>query len=161
SNGINGSDGINRSDGINGSYGINRSDGINRSYGINGSYGINWSDGINGSYGILNSFGVDCALFFANKLRTYSIFGIDVDEGRFNAVQGNLFNYLDGWKPTFNNLKELYVKSGGEWEKTPIQKAAEISKIEAWKDMPKVAIEYIKSLPEYDAKMFTEITGIE
>ena len=27
--------------------------------------------------------------------------------------------------------------------------------------MPKAAIEYVKSLPEYDAEMFKEITGIE
>ena len=67
----------------------------------------------------------------------------------------------DGWKPTFNNLKSLYLKSGREWKKTPIPNAEEISKEEAWKDMPKEMVEYIKSLPEFDAEMFFEITGIK
>ena len=34
-------------------------------------------------------------------------------------------------------------------------------KEEAWRDMPREAIEYIKSLPEFDGDMFYEITGIK
>ena len=44
---------------------------------------------------------------------------------------------------------------------TPIPNAKEISKKEAWESMPKEAIEYIKSLEEFDKDMFEEITGIE
>ena len=39
--------------------------------------------------------------------------------------------------------------------------AKAIQKEEAWADMPKEAIEYIKSLPEFNAKIFFEVTGIE
>jgi hypothetical protein len=70
-------------------------------------------------------------------------------------------NILNGWTPTFNNLRALYLKSGGEWKKTPIKNAKEISKQEAWADMPKKAIEFLKSLPEFDAKVFEEVTGIK
>jgi len=58
-------------------------------------------------------------------------------------------------------LKSLYLKHGEQWELTPIPQAQEISKIEAWKDMPKEAIEYISSLEEFDAEIFEEITGIK
>lgn len=134
---------------------------VNGSDGVNGSNGVNRSDGVNWSFGILNSFGVDYALFLANKPRSYTIFGKEVSEERFNNVYSNLIDALNNWKPTFNNIKALYLKNGSDWVKTPIENAEEISKKEAWADMPKEAIEYIKSLPEFDADMFTEITGIE
>ena len=32
---------------------------------------------------------------------------------------------------------------------------------EAWKDMPREAIDYVKTLPEFNAEMFKRITGID
>lgn len=32
---------------------------------------------------------------------------------------------------------------------------------EAWKDMPKDAIDYLKSLPEFNADIFKRVTGID
>jgi hypothetical protein len=115
---------------------------------------------VNESYGIYNSLGVDNALFLANKKRTYSIFGVEVNEKDFEKIKSELFDKLKGWKPTFNNLKSLYSKSGGEWKCTPIPFADEISKQEAWKDMPKEAVEYLKGLKYFNAEMFKKITGI-
>ena len=165
--GVSGSEGVNLSEGVNRSNGVNRSDGVNRSNGVNRSYGVNWSDGVSGSYGvnrsygILNSYGVSNALFLANKTQTYTIFGKNVTKEKFNEVWITLHRKLNGWVPTFNNLKSLYLKSGSDWELTPIPNAKEISKKEAWGSMPKEAIEYIKSLEEFDKDMFEEITGIE
>ena len=191
SHGVSGSDGVNRSDGVNESHGVNRSDGVNGSdgvswsYGVNGSHGVSWShgvnrsdgvsgsdgvnrsDGVNGSdgvswsFGILNSYGVDRALFLANKKRVYLIFGKEVSEGRFLEVENNLYRKLGSWRPTFNNIKALYLKNGSDWKLTPIKNAEEISKQEAWKDMPREAVEYIASLSEFDADMFFEITCID
>ena len=129
--------------------------------GVNHSNGVNCSDGVNRSFGITNSFGVDNALFLANKPRTYSIFGYEVSEERFRDVKEMLYDKLNGWRPTFNNIKALYLANGSDWKLTPIKNAEEISKKEAWASMPKEAVEYVKSLPEYDAEMFKEITGIE
>lgn len=146
---------------------IARSDGVAMSDGVARSNGVAWSDGVTRSYGVaesygvVNSFGVNNALFLANKAKTYSIFGKEVTEGRFNDVMNALNNTLNGWKPTFNNLRSLYLKYGSKWEKTPIPKAEEISRKEAWKDMPQKAVDYVKSLPEYNAEMFEEITGIK
>ena len=129
--------------------------------------GVNWSDGVNGSYGvdesfgILNSCGVDHALFLANKPRQYTIFGVEVSKDRFNEAHRTLMAKLNGWRPTFNRIKALYLANGSNWKLTPIQNAQEINKEEAWADMPKEAIAYVRSLPEFDAAMFEEITGIK
>lgn len=147
--------------GVSWSNGVNRSYGVNRSNGVNGSNGVSWSDGVSWSYGIFNSYGVDNALFLADKPRTYSIFGKEVNERRFCEVRDELYNKLNGWKPTFNNIKALYIKSGSDWKLTPIQDAEELSIKDAWSGMPIEAVEYVKSLPEFDAEMFTKITGIE
>ena len=123
--------------------------------------GVNGSDGVSWSFGILNSYGVDRALFLANKKRVYLIFGKEVSEGRFLEVENNLYRKLGSWRPTFNNIKALYLKNGSDWKLTPIKNAEEISKQEAWKDMPREAVEYIASLSEFDADMFFEITCID
>ena len=155
SKGVNGSDGVSHSNGVSYSNGVSCSDGVSYSNGVNGS------DGVNRSYGVLKCYGVDNALFLANKPRTFSIFGKEVTEERFNEVYDRLQRALNGWTPTFNNLRGLYRKFGNDWKLVPIPEAAEISKEEAWRDMPKEAIEYVASLPEFDAAMFKEITGIE
>lgn len=135
--------------------GVNRSDGVNMSDGVNGSFGVNRS------FGILNSYGVDCALFLANKKRVYLIFGKEVSEGRYLEVKNNLYEKLGIWEPNFNNIKTLYLKNGSDWKLTPIKNAEEIARQEAWRDMPREAVEYVASLPEFDADMFFEITCID
>ena len=147
--------GVNRSDGVNISSGVNRSSGVNMSDGVNGSFGVNRS------FGILNSYGVDCALFLANKKRVYLIFGKEVSEGRYLEVKNNLYEKLGIWEPNFNNIKALYLKNGSDWKLTPIKNAEEIARQEAWRDMPREAVEYVASLPEFDADMFFEITCID
>ena len=147
--------------GVNWSNGVNWSDGVNGSNGVNWSNGVNRSNGVNGSFGILNSYGVDCALFLANKKRVYLIFGKEVSEGRFLEVENNLYKKPGIWRPTFNNIKALYLKNGSDWKLTPIKDAEEIARQEAWRDMPREAVEYVASLPEFDADMFFEITCID
>ena len=129
--------------------------------GVNRTDGVNISSGVNRSFGILNSYGVDCALFLANKKRVYLIFGKEVSEGRYLEVKNNLYEKLGIWEPNFNNIKALYLKNGSDWKLTPIKNAEEIARQEAWRDMPREAVEYVASLPEFDADMFFEITCID
>ena len=161
SDGVSESCGVNTSNGVSRSGGVNASDGVNRSRGVSASDGVSESFGVNQSFGILDCFGVDSALFLANKPRVYSIFAVEVNGERYSGVWGELYEKLNGWVPTFNNIKTLYLKSGNSWKDTPIDKAEEIQKEEAWADMPKAAIDYIASLPEFDADMFFKITGIK
>ncbi|WP_281817806.1 DUF7666 domain-containing protein [Brachyspira pilosicoli] len=122
---------------------------------------VNNSNGVNCSFGVLNCKGVSNALFLTDKKETYSIFGTEVSKIRYKEVKTEFYNLLKGWRPTFNNLKSLYLKFGSEWKLTPIQNAEEIQKEEAWKDMPIAAIKYVMSLEEFDKDMFFKITSID
>ena len=146
--------GVNRSDGVNWSDGVNKSNGVNRSNGVNGSYGVNKS------YGIDNCFGVSNVLFTNNKKADYLLFGKKISQKRWEKINNEFRQLLNGWTPTYNNLKSLYIKSRNEWKSTPIPNAKEIQKKEAWKDMPKEAIKYLKKLKEFDKKIFKDITGL-
>ena len=156
---------IKDSDGVNGSYGVNLSNGVNRSNGVNGSNGVNWSYGVNlsygvnWSYGVLGSRGVSHSVFVLNRKMKPKIFKTFVTEERVAEVINEIERLSNGWRPTFNNLKALYLANGSDWKKVPVADAKELQKIEAWADMPKAAEDYIRSLPEFDAKIFEEITG--
>ena len=89
------------------------------------------------------------------------IFNKPVEENRFVEVRDCLYNLLGSWRPTYNNVKALYLSNGAEWKLTPVKDATELQTKEAWKGMPQAAIDYIKSLPEYDADIFRLVTGIE
>ena len=158
---VNESYGVNESNGVNGSQGVNESDGVNWSYGVNRSDGVNRSYGVNRSFGILKCRGISNSLFSAGLNNQFFIFNQKVKEARFNEIIDKLYNLLNGWQPTYNNLKSLYIKSGNEWKRTPIPDAKELQKEEAWEGMPKEAIDYLKELPEFNSKIFTDITGIK
>jgi hypothetical protein len=116
---------------------------------------------VSGSYGVSGSDGVKNALFAANLMQKPTIFNNVVEKEYFEMVMFTLNKKLGSWKPTFNNIKALYLKHGSQWKKTPINLAKEIQKEDAWADMPKEAEDYIRSLPEFDAKIFKEVTGKE
>ena len=143
------------------SNGINYSDGVDSSNGVNSSDGVNSSRGVNSSYGVLNSFGVSKSLFTADIKSDYLFFNKKITKKRWEKINSEFREILNGWYPEFNNLKSLYLKSGSNWSKTPIPMAEEISKKEAWKDMPKEAINYLKKQRGFDAKIFKKITGID
>jgi hypothetical protein len=145
---------------------------VNGSHGVNGSNGVNWSDGVHGSngvhgsYGVINSSGVDRAMFLADKQREFTLFGKVVSGERFNDVWGELHSKLNGWYPKFNNAVDLYLQNGNDWKKVDASKITSTlddreKPYEAWKDMPKDALEYVKSLPEFDAEVFRRVTGID
>jgi len=181
-NGVNWSDNVSASNGVNGSDYVNGSNGVNESCSVNESNGVNWSDGViasngvNESFGIINSFGVDRAIFLSNKPRQCSIFGKIVTEERFEEVYRNMNKLFNGWLPAFNNGDSRKHVSRGEaayitrymsdfvYDQNGVSEgetAVDSGKEEAWEDMPKPAIEYITSLPEFDAKIFLDVTGID
>jgi hypothetical protein len=100
-------------------------------------------------------------IFCTNQSGKLKLFNKKIKEERFDDVYYVLLNRLNGWYPEFNNLKSLYLQSGSKWECTPIPNAKSVQKEEAWKDMPQPAIDYVKSLPEFNAKIFFEITGLK
>lgn len=141
SSNIESSNGVRYSSNVTRSNGVSSSGGVGHSCGVNHSLGVECSEGVSNSFFIDNCSGVSGALFLADKPRTYSIFGKSVPESRFNEVKNQLFDLLNGWLPTFGDIKELPTKK-------------------AWCGMPKAAIDYVRSLPEFDAQIFQQVTGI-
>ena len=160
SNGVSYSRGVSYSNGVNSSRGVNNSNGVSYSSGVNNSNGVNNSSGVTDSNGVNNSNGVR-GIFVSNYTSQPLLFNRLVSEERYDEVMTILNLKLNHWEPTFNNLKSLYLKSGEIWEQTPITSAKSIQKEEAYKDMPKEAIEYLKSLPEFDIIIFEKVTGIK
>jgi len=76
-------------------------------------------------------------------------------------INKKLLELLDSWYPKANDLFEQKVKHENSWKLTPIPNAKENSIIKMWKGMPNNAVEYLKSLPEFNAKIFEKITGIK
>jgi hypothetical protein len=167
SEGVSGSSSVNLTNGVNGSFGVNLSNGVNVSYGVNRSgavswsYGVDLSTGVSNSYGLFNCRGVSYSIFDVNRKTCPTIFGKKVSEKRFEEVFDKIKKLSNGWYPEFNNIKSLYLKNGSNWVKTPIKDAVELSAKEAWSGMPKELLEYIKNLPEFDADIFFEVTGID
>ena len=158
---VNSSNGVAHSGGVSFSNGLDHSHGVSHSKGVECSNGVDHSHGVSHSYGVKSSNGVTNALFLVDKKESFSIFGKEVNEDRFNSVYNEINNLNGGWYPKFDNVYELYFKVGGNWEKTPLYRVEENNNTTAWADMPKETIDYIKSLPEFDANMFKKITGIE
>ncbi len=189
--GINDSSGISDSSGVNHGYGINLGYGINYGCGISDGCGIscvldiNNGSGISHSYGVSNGSGINCGSGIENSYGIYKckyiknckglsvsvmclntsgqnrVFNKKVKESRFEEINKKIEDLRDGWYPRFTNALDLRKENGELWENVPAPKISGISNIEAYKDMPKELIEYFKSLPEFDAEIFKEITGIE
>lgn len=83
------------------------------------------------------------------------IFNKKVSEDRFNEVYNDVIRF--NWFPKFNNAEEL--KGNLEWYETNIPAIVSVPNDVAWSFMPKKMLEYIKSLPEYNEKIFNKIIG--
>ena len=53
------------------------------------------------------------------------------------------------------------IKGDRKWWSFCFPQLAEVDEQEAWSKMPKKMLEYIKSLPEFNAEIFKKITGID
>jgi len=101
-------------------------------------------------------------MFCINERSKPKIFGVEVSEKRADNVRTKYRELCNGWHPKFTNAFELYQKVGNDWKKIPVKElSGHNDGKKAWKDMPQEAIDYIKSLPEFNARMFEEITGID
>lgn len=89
------------------------------------------------------------------------IFNKQVTEARSNEVRSQIYSLWNGWRPYQTNAYDLRKEAGGEWSKIDVSKLKRKTWHESWVGMPQAALEYIKSLPEFDAPLFKEITGLE
>lgn len=117
-----------------------------------GGYKIKGGDHI---WGASNCNGISRAIFCYNKSGSLMIFNKKCTVERFKAVFNNLRRFK--WFPKFNNAIDL--KGNLLWNETNIPEIKEVSKKVAWSTMPKEMEDYIKSLPEYNEKIFKKVTG--
>ena len=90
------------------------------------------------------------------------IFNKKVSHNYFETVYKDILEILElykSWYPQYNNALELYQKNGKKWECVPAGNIEATKNEEAYQDMPKELISYLKELPEYDEEIFNEITG--
>ena len=80
-----------------------------------------------------------------------------ITEERFYEIYETLNSFE--WYPKFNNAEQLKGKL--EWHETNIPAIVGVDNETAWSSMPEAMLNYIKSLPEYDEKIFNKITGDE
>ena len=157
SNGNNWSDGNNCSNGNNWSNGNNHSNGNNRSNGNSCSDGNNHSDGTSMCYGLLQCEGAYLSVFCHKKNGiAYHIFNRKTTKQRAVEVLNHIvgFHYIPKW----HNITML--KEGEEWTEICWPELRENDTNSAWCDMPAEMLDYIRSLPEFDAQIFKKITGI-
>lgn len=82
-------------------------------------------------------------------------FNKKITEQRFIEIFRNLKSF--NWYPKFNNAYDL--KGNLEWYETNIPDIVKVPKEVAWSFMPKEMLDYIKSLPEFDEKVFNKVIG--
>lgn len=125
------------------SYAVRNSSAVSDSYAVSYSYGIRKCEAI--KYGIF-CYDIEC--------EKYVLFNKRVTEGRYKEVYQKIrdFNFI----PHFDNFYEL--KGDKEWWALCFPELREVDNKTAWSKMPKEMIDYIKSLPEYDEKIFKKIT---
>lgn len=129
-------------------------------YGCYGCYGCDGCYGCYYSFGLSNCKATYKALFskdlFGDK---YKLFNKDISESRFDEVMNKIQSF--SFYPKQTNAFELYVQNGNDWSKIDTSKLSRKDWNDSWEDCPKDLVSYISSLPEFDAKLFKDITGLE
>ena len=118
-------------------------------------YGGNCIYGGNDIWGARECEGISRAIFCYKKSGKLMAFNKKITEERFNEIFGKLNKF--GWYPKFNNAEQL--KGNLEWYETNIPAIVSVDNKTAWSFMPKEMLDYIKSLPEFNEKIFNKIIG--
>lgn len=106
-----------------------------------------------------NCQGLYCSVMCHDKSGKYYLFNRKSTESRVREVIAEIFNAAQGWYPRFNNAGKLLAAAGGKWECVDPTKIITRSAKETYADMPKALEDYLRSLPEFDEKVFNKITG--
>ena len=133
--------------------------GISYGFGITNGFGIENSCGINECKYIKDCKGLSNSIMCIGMSGIYKLFNKDITKKYYLEISNDINDIIDDWYPKFTNAFDLKEKNGNKWKSTPVPKIEGVTAKEAYKDMPQELIDYFKSLPEYDEKIFNEITG--
>ena len=97
-----------------------------------------------------------CCLDYTGK---NAVFNQQASEQHVNEIKNSIRELTGDWLPKFTNAYELYAANGQDWSSTPVPKIEARDRTYAYADMPQKLVDYIKSLPEFDADIWQQITG--
>ena len=119
------------------------------------SNAVSDSNAVSSSYGLRECDAIKYGIFcYKKEGAKYVLFNKKVTKERFNEIYHRLhgFNFV----PQFDNFYEL--KGNKEWWSIAFPELMTVDNKTAWSKMPIKMIEYVKSLPEYNDKIFKAIT---
>lgn len=128
-------------------------------YGCSNAYGCYDVRGCYDAYFCDNCEGISHCICCTNFTGKLAVFNTETTEKEFGEIKAKILELSGDWYPKFNNAFDLYNKVGQEWEKVPADKIKAKSKKEAYADMPEKLKEYLKSLPQFNAEIWEQITG--
>lgn len=122
------------------------------------SNAVRSSNAVSDSNAIYNSEAVkNCLFCYGVEGAKYKLFNKKIKKNRFDEVYNKILSF--GFFPKYDNFYDL--KGDKEWWAVCFPKLMNVDNATAWSKMPKEMDEYIRSLPEFNEKIYLKIIGDE
>ena len=157
---------------VHGAYNVSGASGVHGASHVSGASYVHGASSVHGAadvHGAHDVYGAyDCMLICKCKAVTNCILCYDIEskanyvfnkkitEERIIKIKKDLAQF--DYYPKFNNYFDLLKEKSEKDEKVPSDLIKSKSIADAYADMPQDMIDYIKSMPEYDEKIFNKIT---
>ena len=156
SNAVSYSDAVSYSHAVSYSDAVSNSDAVSSSNAVSYSKAVSNSDAVSSSWGLRNCMGMyECLFCVEQKGKAWYVFNRKSSEERVKEIIKKILSF--NWRPEFANWYE--IKGNKEWWAFCFPQLQEIDNKTAWSKMPADMMEYIKSLPEFDEKIWQKLTG--
>ena len=135
---------------------VSDSSAVRGSSAVSYSYAVSDSSAVRDSYAIYKSEAIkNCIFCHGIEGKKYYLFNKKIKKDRFDEVLAkiNSFNYF----PKYDNFYEL--KGNKEWWSIAFPELMSVDNATAWSKIPKEMDEYIRSLPEFNEKIYNKIVG--
>ena len=150
-----GSTAVSDSTAVSSSYAVSSSNAVSYSTAVSSSYAVRSSTAVSDSYGLRECEAVKYGIFcYKKEGAKYVLFNKKVTKERFEEVFKEIKSF--NWTPKWDNFYEL--KGNKEWWSIAFPELMSVDNKTAWSKIPPEMLEYIKSLPEYNEKIFKAIT---
>lgn len=145
---------------VSGAHAVRGASNVSGASNVYGASNVSGASYVSGAYGCM--YVTECeaiknCVFCCNiEAKKNYAFNKKSTPERIEQIKNDLakFNYF----PKFNNYFDLLKEKNEIAEKVPADLIESKSALEAYADMPQDMIYYIKSMPEYDEKIFNKIT---
>ncbi len=164
SNAVSRSNAVSNSNAVINSNAVSSSEAVSWSNAVSCSDAVSWSDAVKSSSAVTGSFAIknceavkDSLFCYKKECVKYNLFNKKIEKETLFEVRSKLKSFM--WTPKYDNFYDL--KGNKEWYSIAFPELMVVDDKTAWSKIPTEMLEYIKSLPQFDAKIFKEITGLE